>query len=335
MPPPHNELDAMAGPEGEQLEIEGLIGRIQPRRRITGMSAVLLPFTDSGEISWGELTTQVERTARAGLVPAVNMDTGYVQLLDTTTRERVLDVARAHAGGRFVAGAQVADAPGSALDLDGYRRAIDAIQERGGMPIVFPSYGLAAVDGSDWVEAHASLGKGASQLLAFELGPMFVPYGRIYDLETYRALLSVKAVIGAKHSSLSRAAEWERLALRDSLRPDFKVLTGNDLAIDMVMYGSDYLLGLSTFAPDLFAERDRYWERGDARFFELNDALQALGTFTFREPVPGYRHDAAIFLELRGWISSGEPHPEAPRRPDADREVLSALARHLGVLADR
>ena len=36
-----------------------------------------------------------------------------------------------------------------------------------------------------------------------------------------------------------------------SVRPDFLVLTGNDLAIDMVMYGSDYLLGLSTFAPDV------------------------------------------------------------------------------------
>ena len=30
------------------------------------------------------------------------------------------------------------------------------------------------------------------------------------------------------------------------LRPEFMVLTGNDLAIDMVMYGSDYLLELNT-----------------------------------------------------------------------------------------
>ena len=35
----------------------------------------------------------------------------------------------------------------------------------------------------------------------------------------------------------------------------FRVLTGNDLAIDIVMYRSDYLLGLSTFAPDLSAKR--------------------------------------------------------------------------------
>ena len=36
---------------------------------------------------------------------------------------------------------------------------------------------------------------------------------------------------------------------------EFRVYAGNDLAIDMVAYGSDYLLGLSTLAPNAFAER--------------------------------------------------------------------------------
>ena len=94
---------------------------------------------------------------------------------------------------------------------------------------------------------------------------------------------------GAKHSSLRRGPEWERLRLRDAVRPEFKVFTGNDLAIDMVMYGSDYLLGLSTFAPDLFAARDRMWEAGDPGFYELNDLLQYLGFFAFRGPVPAYK----------------------------------------------
>lgn len=49
----------------------------------------------------------------------------------------------------------------------------------------------------------------------------------------------------------------------------------------MVMYGSDYLLGLSTFAPDYFAKRDAYWESGDPRFYELNDLLQYLGFCPF------------------------------------------------------
>lgn len=89
--------------------------------------------------------------------------------------------------------------------------------------------------------------------IGFELGTMFVPYGRIVSLDAYRALIEIPECIGAKHSSLSRQMEWDRLQLHDEVRPDFMVLTGNDLAIDMVMWGSDYLLGLSTFAPAEFA----------------------------------------------------------------------------------
>jgi len=94
---------------------------------------------------------------------------------------------------------------------------------------------------------------------------MFAPFGKIYSLEVYRGLLSIKSCIGAKHSSLSRDLEWQRLTLRDALRPEFHVFTGNDLAIDMVMYGSDYLLGLSTFAPDLFAAATLYGKEGMPR----------------------------------------------------------------------
>jgi dihydrodipicolinate synthase/N-acetylneuraminate lyase len=162
---------------------------------------------------------------------------------------------------------------------------------------------------------------------------MFVPYGRIYGLDAYRELMEIPSCIGAKHSSLDRVLEWKRLELRDGCRPDFLVLTGNDLAIDMVMYGSDYLLGLSTFAPDLFARRDAWWESGDPRFYQLNDVLQYLGCFAFREPVPGYRHNAAQFLQLRGWIENDATHPDSPRRPESDREVLAEIARSLGVLA--
>ena len=154
---------------------------------------------------------------------------------------------------------------------------------------------------------------------------MFAPFGKIYDLATYEGLLGIKECLGAKHSSLSRQLEWERLALRDRIRPDFKVFTGNDLAIDMVMYGSDYLLGLSTFAPDYFALRDRYWLEGDPRFYELNDLLQYLGHFAFRAPVPAYKHSAAQFLKLRGWINCDGTHPASPTRPASDIEILQKI----------
>ena len=128
--------------------------------------------------------------------------------------------------------------------------------------------------------------------------------------------MGIESCIGAKHSSLSRRLEWDRLAARDRVRPEFRVFTGNDLAIDMVMYGSDYLLGLSTFAPEAFALRDRMWANEDPRFHELNDLLQYLGHFTFRAPVPGYRHDAAMCFELRGWASSSNTPSGVPQRPE-------------------
>lgn len=305
--------------------------RVRPRRTITGMSAVLLPHTAGGAVDWDGLAAHVARTAGAGLTPAVNMDTGFVQVLDEATRDRVLEVAAANSDG-FVAGAHLDDRAGDRFDLEGYRRQVDRIVARGGLPIVFPTHGLTALDGDGWVGAHAALAEQCDRFLAFELGPMFVPYGRIYDLDAYRGLLGIDACVGAKHSSLDRVPEWERLAARDEARPDFMVLTGNDLAIDMVMYGSDYLLGLSTFAPDRFAERDRMWATGDPGFFELNDLLQELGDFTFREPVPGYRHDAALFLELRGWIGSSRVPDGVTLRPDADVDVLRDIAERLGVL---
>lgn len=293
------------------------------------MSAVLVPYTAAGGIDWAGVEAHIARTRAAGLTPAVNMDTGYVQLLDPADRERVLDLAQQVTGGDFVAGAFVADEPGTRLDLDAYRKESDAIARRGGTPVIFPSYGLNELPEAEWVGALAAIGASVDRFIGFELGAMFVPYGRIVSLDAYRGLLDIGSCIGAKHSSLSRQLEWDRLALRDAVRPDFHVFTGNDLAIDMVMYGSDYLLGLSTFAPTEFARRDAYWAAGDPRFAELNDVLQYLGSFTFRDPVPGYRHDAAMWFELRGWAATDGTPAGAPRRPGADREVLATLMARL------
>jgi dihydrodipicolinate synthase/N-acetylneuraminate lyase len=309
---------------------------LRPGRTIVGMSAVLLPFTSDGDVDWPGFESLLARTVAVGITPAVNMDTGYVQLLDDATRARVLEVAAAHADSHgFVAGAFVADEPGAPFDLDAYLAAMQRITARGGTPVVFPSHGLNALDDTEWVGAHEQLAARVDRFIGFELGAMFVPYGRIYSLDAYEGLLGISACIGAKHSSLSRALEWERLSLRDRVRPEFRVFTGNDLAIDMVCYGADYLLGLSAFAPEAFAERDRRWTDGDRGFHELNDLLQYLGFFAFRPPVPAYRHDAALFLSLRGRIGSDATPPGAPRRPDSDRAVLADIAERLDAMVDR
>ncbi len=303
--------------------------RILPGRAITGMSAVLLPHTSDGAIDWAATEAHVGRTCAAGLTPAVNMDTGYVQLLTEAEKLRVLELTQRVTGGAFVAGAYVPDTEGDPFDVEAYVTAATRVAEHGGTPVIFPSHGLNALEDAAWVEALAAIGSELDRFIGFELGAMFVPYGRVYSLDAYRGLMEIPQCIGAKHSSLSRQLEWDRLDARDEARPDFTVFTGNDLAIDMVMYGSDYLLGLSTFAPEAFAARDRMWAEGDARFHELNDLLQYLGHFTFRAPVPGYRHDAAITFELRGWAESDRTPEGAPRRPDGDRAVLADIIERL------
>jgi dihydrodipicolinate synthase/N-acetylneuraminate lyase len=314
------------------LQLADPAALLRPRRRITGMSAILLPLTDDAAPDWDGFAAHVARTAAAGLTPAVNMDTGYINLLDDATAEEVLRRTRealGARGGEFVAGAFVDDSPGSPWNPGAYLRRAERIQHWGGTPVVFQSYGLTEQAPDAIVSSYAELGRDCPRFVGFELGTMFAPFGRIYDLETYGRLMEVPQCIGAKHSSLDREQEWARLRLRDERRPDFQVLTGNDLAIDMVMYGSDYLLGLSTFAPDHFARRDALWAAGDPAFYELNDLLQYLGHFAFRAPVPAYKHSAAQFLKIRGWIGSDRTHPRSPWRSQCDLGVLKDIARRL------
>jgi dihydrodipicolinate synthase/N-acetylneuraminate lyase len=67
---------------------------IRPKRKISGMSAVLLPFLDSGSVDGDSFFRHVGRTSDVGLAPAVNMDTGYVNLIDADTRLRVVELLR-------------------------------------------------------------------------------------------------------------------------------------------------------------------------------------------------------------------------------------------------
>ena len=295
-------------------------------RKITGMSAILLPMESESSPDWKAFRTHVERTLAAGLVPAINMDTGFGNLLNDQERQRALDVAKDCCGGRdFVGGVFVGDEPGAAFDFDSYRHGIDQVIDAGGTPIIFQSFGLTEQSDEKIVSSYEAIGEHVGPFLAFELGQVFAPFGKIYSLEVYKGLLANQNCVGAKHSSLNRELEWQRIHLRNEMRPDFKVLTGNDLAIDMVMYGSDYLLGLSTFAPEAFALRDKMWEQRNPEFYELNDVLQYLGCFTFRDPVPAYKHSAAQFLKLGSWIETDLTYPNSPQRSNSDVEVLQQI----------
>jgi dihydrodipicolinate synthase/N-acetylneuraminate lyase len=309
--------------------LEAAWARLRGGRRAHGIAAALLPYTPEGRMDLDAFERHVARTRAAGLDVAVNMDTGFGDLLSPAEREAVLDATRRALGPEpaFYAGAF---ALGATDPLAAYRNAVAAIERRGGTPVIVQCPALHGMGPAQNAALYGAVADASARgALAFELSTRFAPHGEIWDDETFARLLEIPGLLGAKHSSLDRAAELRRLAARDRTRPEFRVYTGNDLAIDMVAYGSDYLLGLATFAPEAFAARDRALADGDLSFLARNDALQHLGNVGFRDPVPAYKHSAAIFLHLTGGLACDAIHPQAPRRPATDRGLLADCALRL------
>lgn len=308
-----------------------MIGRLRPRRKAHGAAAALLPFEEDGRIAVEAFQRRLRATHEAGLVNAVNMDTGYVNHLTDDEQLQVLRWTREAlgAGTSFIAGAYIEGRDGRLTSL--YRRQMDRIVAHGATPIIFQTARLHGKSTREKMAVYSETCEGYPEVLGFELGRMFAPNGEIFDDEMVRALLDIPELKGMKHSSLDRLTELRRLELRDAVRPDFRIYTGNDLGINMIEYGSDYLLGLATAAPEKFAARDQMWEAGDPAYYALSDRLQHLGNVMFRAPVPAYKHSIAIFLHLTGRIPSARTHPHAPRRPDWEAELLRDCADVLSI----
>lgn len=312
------------------MRISSVFQMQKPGRKVQGIAAALLPYTD-GHIAVEAFQRHLLATHRAGLMNAVNMDTGYVNYLSDAEKQHVLRWTREALGKDvpFVAGAYIEGQAGDVVAL--YRKEMESIATAGGIPIVFQTIRLRGKPAKEKAPVYEAACRGFSHVLAFELGQMFAPNGEIFDEETVLRLMEIPEIRGMKHSSLDRGIELRRLSLRDTHRPDFRIYTGNDQGINMIECGSDYLLGLATLAPEKFAERDRLWEANDPAYFALSDALQYLGNVAFREPVPAYKHSAAVFLHLTGRIPTDQTHPRSLTRPAWEAEILRDCARRLGL----
>ena len=320
----------MAGNDSRQQHaIERLASTVRPRRKMQGIAAALLPYEPDGRVAVEAFQRHLQATHRAGLMNAVNMDTGYVNFLSKSEKRQVLNWTREALGKDvpFIAGAYIEGHDGDLVSV--YRSELDVITSVAAIPIIFPTLRLHGQESREKVETYRLISKGYQQVLGFELSPKFAPNGEIFDEDTIRGLMEIPELIGMKHSSLDRMLELDRLELRDKARPEFRIFTGNDLGINMMEYGSDYLLGLATFAPEQFAERDRLWESGDPAYYQLSDALQYLGNVAFRDPIPAYKHSAAVFLHLDGRIPSDRSHPENLKRPPWEAEILEDCRKRL------
>src|ERR1700687_3463069 len=217
------------------MKIESLMERRKLRRKVQGIAAALLPYESDGRVAVEAFQRHLVATQRAGLMNAVNMDTGYVNYLDHSQKEEVLCWTREALGAEvaFVAGAyienQFVHGAGDVVAL--YRREMERIAALGGIPILFQTARLHGKSAEEKAAAYRAICQGFPSVLAFELGPMFAPNGEIFDEETVRRLMEIPELAGMKHSSLDRMVELGRLALRGAHRPGVPIYTGNGLGI--------------------------------------------------------------------------------------------------------
>src|SRR5690348_10419483 len=115
------------------MHIENIISRIKQRREVVGIAAALLPFEPEGRVAVEAFQRHLVATRRAGLMNAVNMDTGYANHLGDAEKRDVLRWTREALGPNvpFVAGAYVEGREGDVVSL--YRRQMDEVVEAGGI----------------------------------------------------------------------------------------------------------------------------------------------------------------------------------------------------------
>src|SRR5260370_26721709 len=174
------------------MTVEELIERRKPRRKVQGIAAALLPYELDGRVAVDAFAKQLTSTHRAGLMNAVNMDTGYVNYLSDTEKQGVLDWTRQALGKGipFVAGAHIEHLAGDDI-VALYRGQIDSIVRFDGLPILFQTARLHGRSPATIAKAYQDICRDYPQVLAFECGPLFAPTGEIWNREPVQLLRSL------------------------------------------------------------------------------------------------------------------------------------------------
>src|SRR5882762_365135 len=146
------------------MKIDALIEKRKLRRTVEGIAAALLPFESDGRVAVEAFQRHLVATRRAGLMNAVNMDTGYVNYLSDAEKCDVLRWTREALGTgvAFVAGAYIenhsANGAGDVVAL--YRREMERIVEFGGVPILFQTARLHGKSAEEKAAAYRTICRG-------------------------------------------------------------------------------------------------------------------------------------------------------------------------------
>jgi len=113
------------------MTIKTIQERRKLHREVQGIAAALLPYEGRGQVAVAAFQRHLAATHRAGLMNAVNMDTGYVNYLSDAEKLEVLGWTREALGEGvpFVAGAYIEGCDGEVVAL--YKKQMDAIVRMG------------------------------------------------------------------------------------------------------------------------------------------------------------------------------------------------------------
>src|SRR5437763_9557183 len=144
------------------MNIESIVQRQKPGRKVQGIAAALLPFEADGKIAVEAFQKHLQATQRAGLMNAVNMDTGYVNYLGEAEKLEVLRWTREALGkdAPFVGGAYIEGQDGEVVAL--YRKQMDAIVAHGGIPMLFETSLLDGKCSAEKAGTYAAVCRGYS-----------------------------------------------------------------------------------------------------------------------------------------------------------------------------
>src|ERR1051325_1872803 len=174
------------------MRVEEIVSRIQPRRKVNGIAAALLPFNQNGSIAVEAFQTHLRATHAAGLGNAVNMDTGYINYLSEAEQSEILNWTREALGPsvNFVAGVYIEGLDGDVVSL--YRRKIDQVVHYGATPIILQTKRLHGKDSREKIACYRVICHGYPAVLGFELGQVFAPTAEIFEAPTIQRVITLR-----------------------------------------------------------------------------------------------------------------------------------------------
>ena len=298
-----------------------------------------MPFRPDGKPDFEALARQIARTAAAGLTPAVNMDTGYVQLLDADTRDacpadRAAECGRAGLRRRRLrrrrARRRVRPRRATATRCDAIAR---PGRHAGDLPVARAQRARPTTDGSARTTRSAPR-RPVHRLRARPdvraVRPDLLARRVRRAARRSRSVHRRQALVAAAGSSSGTASRCATACV-----PTSTCSPATTSPSTWSCTARDYLLGLSTFAPEAFAARDRRWADGDARVPRAQ--RPAAVPRRVRVPRAGARRTATtrrMFLQLRGRhrvrhdaARRAPPARQRPRRPRRHRRAPGGAAR--------